>query len=291
MNVRFKKDVLMSRIALYLILIYMSVSVSFQSCSNSTEPNIETNDVTINDPTNDYRVDATVIKFGFFGCAFVTVNNDGSITDADVSINEVEFFHDFDGQYQDSTGSMKYEVGKKYELKVSHNGAEIAHGIAIMPSEPTILGLPDTSLHPAGEALKLSWEKPSSASSVQVLMIKDNIFELYETEFLEPGISSHTIPGEEFTLNGEYDLMVIAYHGFLPGVNEDSSKGYNISGAAGVFLASNFSPTVVLNVVDGVDLSINKTISENSDNRSSTFNNSVSRVLKSKNYYDILRIR
>ena len=84
--------------------------------------------------------------------------------------------------------------------------------------------------------------------------------------------------------------MVIAYHGYLAGVNEDSSKGYNISGAAGVFYASNFSASIVLNVVDGVDPSMKKTISENPDTQSSMYHNSVSRALKSKNYYDILRI-
>lgn len=276
-----KKDA-MSRFALYLFLIFMSVSVSFQSCGNSTEPEIETNVVSVNVPTNGYLVKANITQTGFFGCANVTVYKDGAITDATVKINQVEFFYQFSELYQDTLGLMEYEIGKKYELKVSHNGVEIANGIAIMPSEPIITGLPDTSNHSANQELTVSWKKPSSASSIQVIMITDFLIDSYESNHLEPNITSHIIPGERFASNGEFDLMVVAYHGFLPGVIEDSSEGYNINGAAGEFIASNVSEAVVLNVIDGAVPSVSNTMSDKSDK--------LSRLLKSKDYYEILKL-
>ncbi|MCH8929223.1 MAG: hypothetical protein IIB39_10990 [Candidatus Marinimicrobia bacterium] len=266
-----------------MFLIYISVSVSFQSCSNSTEPNLETNEVLVNVPTNNYLVKANISQLGFFGCANVTVYKDGAVTDAIVKINEVELFYQFNELYSDTTGSMIYKVGRKYELTVSHNGVEIANGTAIMPSEPTITGLPDTSDHPANQALTVSWKKPSSASSVLILLESNiNNDDDYESGYLNPTINSHTIPGSEFLLNGEYKLTVIAFHGFLPGTVEDSSKGYNISGSAGEFIASNVSPTVVLRVTDGVNKQVHKKIRDKSNN--------LSRLLKSKDQYEFLKL-
>ncbi|TFB11581.1 hypothetical protein E3V36_01070 [Candidatus Marinimicrobia bacterium MT.SAG.2] len=84
----------------------MSLSVSIQGCGDDdpTGPNDEENQVTVNDPKNDYNISATIFKTGFLGCTFIAVDNNGPVTDATVKINDMELTGQTFGVYWDSSG-------------------------------------------------------------------------------------------------------------------------------------------------------------------------------------------
>ena len=243
----------MKKIPLLLFALYLSLSVSIQGCGDDdpTGPNDEENQVTVNDPTNDYNISATILKTGFFGCTIIAVDNNGPVTDATVKINDMELTGQTFGVYWDSSGVVGYVAGNQYELTVSVGGNEIASGTAIMPSEPTITNLADSISHGANQPLTVEWKEPTNATSIQLVLARPFPSDSFTTVFLAISPTTYTIAGSLFSVDGSYQLTIAAYYGFNPGLNDNSTKGYNIKGAAGVFVAINSTGSTVITVGDG----------------------------------------
>lgn len=228
----------------------MSLSVSIQGCGDDdpTGPNDEENQVTVNDPTNDYNISATIFKLGFLGCTFIAVDNNGPVTDATVKINDMELTGQISSVYWDSSGVVGYVAGSQYELTISVGGNEIASGTAIMPSEPTITNLLDSISHDANQPLTVEWKEPTNATSIQLVLVRPFPSDSFATVFLAISPTTYTIPGSLFSVDGSYQLTIAAYYGFNPGLNNNFTKGYNIKGAAGAFVATNSTGSTVITV-------------------------------------------
>ncbi|MCH7887563.1 MAG: hypothetical protein IIA58_06340 [Candidatus Marinimicrobia bacterium] len=240
----------MKKMPLLLFALYMSLSISFQGCGDDepTGPDDEENQVTVNEPTNDYIVTALIFKSGFFGCTFIIVDKNGPVTDAIVKINGLKLTGQNGGLYFDSLSVVGYGLGNSYDLSVEIGGNEIASGTAIMPSQPTITNLADSVQHEVNQPITVEWDEPTNASSVQLTLSRPFPSEDFATEFLGITPTSYTLPGSLFAVDGNYSLTAAAYYGLNPGLNEDSTKGYNIKGAAGVFIAINSTEQTVITV-------------------------------------------
>lgn len=133
------------------------------------------------------------------------------------------------------------------EVRVGNN--LIATGNAIMPSVPTIENLEDSSSHSINTPLNINWKLTKNTTSVQVKVESPWPADGYESLFLSPEPSSFTIPGDVFSEIGEYSVSVEANFGIPSGIAAsaiDSSLGYNIEGAAGVFIAINVSEQLTI---------------------------------------------
>jgi len=246
------------KILTILFLCLMTIQFNITSCSTGTgdDNGGENGTTSVNDPTNNYQVVAEVISIGGFGgCSIGAVNlNDETVEDADFRINNVIFASE-SGFYADTLFQLTFLPGTNYTLNVSHLGQEIATGTAKMPSTPTVTNVNDISFHNLNQSMNVTWQSIQNASSIQVTIsgegydpiTQDYFYREFESEAISPNSTSFTIPDTFFTYPGEYTLGIIAYHGINPGFNIDFigesgySKGHNMNGAAGVFIAASLS--------------------------------------------------
>ncbi|MCH7732528.1 MAG: hypothetical protein IIB44_08455 [Candidatus Marinimicrobia bacterium] len=245
---------ILKKIAMIPLFLSMAISVQFTvpGCESPSDSDDDEDEITadIYTPTNDYYVKVQVIKFGLFGCAQATIEKDSQpIENADIEINDVQLTMDDFGNYSDTTGTLEYKEGTVYMLEVRVGNSLIAKGNAIMPSAPTIENLEDSSSHVINTPLNIDWKSTKNTTSVQVKVESPWPADDYESRFLSPEPSSFTIPGDVFSEIGGYSVSVEANFGIPSGITAgaiDSSLGYNIEGAAGVFIAVNVSEQLTI---------------------------------------------
>ena len=265
------------KILTFLALCLMTIQFNMTSCSSATDSEDPIGEAVVNDPTNDYQVVAQVISVGGLGgCSIGTVaQGEGIIENADFKINDVTLVHKYP-VYADTLFLLSFFPGSNYSLNVSHNGATIATGTAIMPSTPVISNASSFQNHDLNTSLTVKWQAVKNAHSVQ-LTINSEFYDPftqipvergYASPLLSPETTSHTIPDTLFNYPGEYTLGIIAYHGVNPGIDIDNLEdngyiqSYNMEGAAGAFLAVSLSSAEGETITVG-NPSLTKTVKRN----------------------------
>jgi hypothetical protein len=239
-------------LGIFMIFLAVTIQFTFPACEDKKSE--DSHEVTVNDPTNDYTVFVQIIGMGSSGCTMGSVEILGeNVDDAQVQINKQSLVYDEDSEiYTDDSGVIQYSPGSKYNLVVKHNGVEIASGYTIMPSIPTITNLESPVEHSLNQSLTVEWKAVDHASAIAVL-VSTSIYDTttweykeYDTGLMQPSLTSYTIPDTFFNIAGEYSLSIAAYYGVLPGMdmdNPDTTKGYNLEGAAGMFITTNGFPS------------------------------------------------
>jgi hypothetical protein len=271
-----------TRIFSIIFLALLSIQFNLNSCSDENGDSLTAPE---NKPTNDYEVVVEVVSFGgLAGCTTgsIALLNE-PVSDAEFLLNGVQLSNDpssiFSNLYTDTLGVINYQPGTSYKLEVSHNGNVIASGDAKMPSVPEVTNLEDMDTHNLNKSLEVKWKKVNNATSLEVYIdgyvydsaVGDSVHREYSTELLSPDKVSCVIPDTLFNTPGIYVMGVTAYYGVNPGnftvdINdtEGYTKGYNIKGAAGVFLAANvYPPTeegirIVVGQVNNLQKSMNR---------------------------------
>ena len=228
----------------------MSVLISIQGCEQyePNAPEIEYDEVTINEPTNDYIVFAEIRRSGSSGHTSVVVENNGPVTNAEVKINGLLHPGQNSNSYFDNIGVIGYGLTNTYELTVEVEGIEIARGTAVMPSQAPITNIAEFDRHETNQPLQVDWRKASNSTSIRIFIKRPDNSEEFVTEYLGIEPTTSTLDGSIFNLAGNYKFRTWTYHGYIPGLNEDPAKGYNIEGAAGSFIVINSTPEVLMQV-------------------------------------------
>ncbi len=243
----------LKKISLFMLMLSLAVTIqlTFPACEEDDD-NGDLHQVEVLDPTNDYEVIIQIMGIGSMGCSMGDVILNGStVTDADFKINSAEFIYDEDSEaYIDESNMIAYTAGTEYNLKIKHNGNTIAAGYAVMPSIPTVNNITSPHSHTLNTDLELEWVDVSNASSILVTIQYEDTatweYEIYQSGLISGEATSFTIPGSFFDSNGEYVLSIEAYYGIKEGLDMDaidSTKGYNIDGPAGVFMAVTVFPS------------------------------------------------
>tara|TARA_B100001964_G_C14172190_1_gene572026 strand:- start:207 stop:926 length:720 start_codon:yes stop_codon:yes gene_type:complete len=233
-------------------------SIQLSSCEDKDEENSSCNvDLSTNTPTNDYNVigQLALVKMfgGIMGCAIVEVTKDGvPITDAVVTINGEEVPNEDMGFVY--SAQLSLSPGSEWELEVSHNGSIIASGNTCIPTEPTISNLDSGDVHTKNTSLTVQWNSVDYATSIIVEMVDWNDGSEHSSGFLDPSITSYTIPDTVFNFSSTFydtiscNINVSAVSGVSPGVIDENDEeiGYNIEGASGVFMGVNQSSVEIL---------------------------------------------
>ena len=234
-----------------MLSLAVTIQLTFPACEEDDD-NGDLHQVEVLDPTNDYEVIIQIMGIGSMGCSMGDVILNGStVTDADFKINSAEFIYDEDSEaYIDESNMIAYTAGTEYNLKIKHNGNTIAAGYAVMPSIPTVNNITSPHSHTLNTDLELEWVDVSNASSILVTIQYEDTatweYEIYQSGLISGEATSFTIPGSFFDSNGEYVLSIEAYYGIKEGLDMDaidSTKGYNIDGPAGVFMAVTVFPS------------------------------------------------
>lgn len=243
----------LKKISLFILMLSLAVTIqlTFPACEEDDD-NGDLHQVEVLNPTNNYEVIVQIMGIGSMGCSMGDVMLNGStITDADFKINSVEFIYDEDIEaYMDESNMIAYTAGTEYNLSIKHNGNTIATGYAVMPSIPMVNNISSPYPHTLNTDLELEWVDVSNASSILVtVQYEDTVTwedEIYQSGLISGAATSFTIPGSFFDSNGEYLLAIEAYYGIKEGPIMDaidSTKGYNIDGPAGVFMAVTVFPS------------------------------------------------
>jgi hypothetical protein len=245
------------KIAIGCMLFFMAVSIPVYIPSCSRSPNSPQNG------EGRYNVSMIAVNMGgISGCGSgvsAVVKYDSAknntftqvIKDADVEINSVKLICDTNGgNYTISDSIVKIDSGTQYSLMVKRAGVVIATGSAIMPPEPTILSPANGSQHQTNTDLPVSWAAVNNATSVFLsIQYSDSLTPettIYSSLGLPPTDTTFTVPASVFSKLGIYSINMYATHGLPVGVQSpvkygfDSTKSYNISGAAGICGAANF---------------------------------------------------
>lgn len=243
---------MVKKVLIGVMLFFMAVTVPVivPSCGKSSPNGTDNPGPSINTPTNNYTVRMMVVYFGGLGgCVTGSVSRDSAgvqvpVMDAQVTLNGVAI--DTMGESYTKLGIVS-DPGTSYALKVTHGGAEIASGTAIMPVIP-VFTAPASQVHAKNTALAVTWNTVSFASTIGVEVaytdtvsgIEDST--VYSSPSLAGTETSVTVPASAFAGSGTYIVTISAINGLPAGLdleNLDTTKGYNITGAAGVFLAAN----------------------------------------------------
>ncbi len=247
------------KIMMFLFMLSLAVTIqfTFPACEDKKDDdseNIPDYTADVNEPTNDYTVIVQLMGFGSMGCGIGEVlDQNGIITDAEIKVNGLPFeFDDEMDAYSESSGNLSYNPGTSYTLEVNRGGEVIATGTARMPTVPTITEPALPYQHALNQPLTVKWQKVNYATSLAVMVSTDILdtsgydYIGYDSEILPPDLTEYTIPGDIFSTTGDYSLSIGAYHGTPPGISPasvDSSKGYNIEKAGGLFMAATGFPT------------------------------------------------
>jgi hypothetical protein len=243
------------KIAIGCMLFFMAVSIPvyIPSCSPGSPKNDE----------GRYNIAMIAVNMGgISGCGSgvsVIVKYDSAhnntftqeIMGADVEINSVKLTGDSgSGRYTISDSIIRIDSGTQYSLMVKRAGVVIATGSAIMPSKPTILSPVNGSQHQINTDLPVSWAAVNNATSIFLsIQYSDSLTPettLYSSLGLPPTDTIFTVPASVFSKLGIYSINMFATYGLPVGVQSpvkygfDSTKSYNISGAAGICGAANF---------------------------------------------------
>ncbi len=238
---------------LFVLMLSLAVTIqlTFPACEEDGD-NGDIHEIDILEPTNDYEVIVQILGIGSMGCSMGEVILNGSaVLDAEVKINSTELVYDEDVEtYMDESNTITYTAGTEYNLSIKHNGNTIATGYAVMPSIPTINNISSPHSHTLNTDLELEWNNVTNASSILVTVQHEDTVtwedEIYQSGLISGEATGFTIPGSFFDSNGEYVLTVEAYYGLAEGLDMDdidSTKGYNIDGPAGVFMAATVFPS------------------------------------------------
>ncbi|MCK5330666.1 MAG: hypothetical protein KAK01_04590 [Candidatus Marinimicrobia bacterium] len=249
----------LKKISLFILMLSLAVTIqlTFPACEENDDngdngDNGDLHQVGVLDPTNDYEVIVQIMGIGSMGCSMGDVILNGSaVEDADFKINSVEFVYDEDLEvYTDQSNLIAYTAGTEYNLIIKHSENTIATGYAIMPSIPTVNNITSPYSHNLNTDLELEWVDVTNASSILVtVQFEDTVTwedEIYHSGLISGEATSFTIPGSFFDSNGEYVLTIEAYYGIKEGLDMDaidSTKGYNIDGPAGIFMAVTVFPS------------------------------------------------
>ncbi|MGA2507094.1 MAG: hypothetical protein ABSF80_06440 [Chitinispirillaceae bacterium] len=249
---------MLKKITIGCMLFFMAVSIPVYIPSCSRSPNSPQN------AEGRYSVAMIAVNMGgISGCGSgvsAVVRYDSAhnntftqvIKDADVEINSVKLICDTNGgNYTISDSIISIDSGTQYSLTVKHAGVVIATGSAIMPSEPTILSPANGSQHQTNTDLPVSWAIVKNATSIFLsIHYSDSLTPdttIYSTTGLPPTDTTFTVPASVFYKLGIYYIHMFATYGLPVGIQSplnyyslDSTKSYNISGAAGMCVAANF---------------------------------------------------
>ncbi len=246
-------------------LILLLMAVQFQWSCNKDKTDTEILSTPVNEPQNDYMVVVEIISFsGLGGCASGFVEKaDQPITDAKLHINRVPLINDssamiFPNYYADTLNALSYNYFTRYQLTVEHQGKVVATGSTVMPSIPFIKNLNNPQTINVNDELVVKWEKVEQATALQIIVggriydpvLKDSVDREFDSGLIEPNRTSITIPDTLFRLPGTYVLGIVAFNGLNPGAlpqnlyDEQGNyhKGYNLEGAAGLFLSAMVYP-------------------------------------------------
>ena len=248
---------MLKKIAIGCMLFFMAVSIPVYIPIFSCSPNSPQND------EGRYNVTMIAVNMGgISGCGSgvsAVVRYDSAhnntftqvIKDADVEINSVKLIGDSSsGNYTISDSIIRIDSGTQYSLIVKRAGVVIATGSAIMPSEPTILSPVNGSQHQINTNLPVSWTTIKNATSVFLsIQYSDSLnpdTTIYSSTGLPPIDTTFTVPASVFSKLGIYRIGMFATYGLPVGILSpikygfDSTKSYNISGAAGMCVAAYF---------------------------------------------------
>ncbi len=248
------------RLFSFTILLLIAVQFQFYSCEEKNNDPILS--APVNEPENTYEVVVEIVSFGgISGCSAAFINKDNqAVADAEVRVNGVEFQNDttfISSFYADTLNRLSYTYFTSYKLEVKHDGKIIATGKAEMPSPPVIKNIRNPYRHSLNKPLTVKWQKVSKATSIQLVIgstiydpvTKDSVEKVFDSGLLSTTKTSLTIPDTMFSAPGEYILGITSFYGLNPGMEignlfdqEGYHKGYNLKGAAGIFLTADVYP-------------------------------------------------
>ena len=238
---------------LFILMFFTSASIQFSACEKSESENSDCDtEVMVNNPENEYRVNAQVFG-GIEGCGIVTVEKNGEIvTNAVVKLDGTELTYDETSGY---AAFLSNSYGDEIELEVTHEGSIVSSGKVCLPGFPGISNIDSGDVHQKNTDLTVNWSAVSSATAIDVTIDEDITYEQYSSGLLSPTTTSHTIPSSFFNLSSAWSdtaecvINVTAYYGISPEVNyedlDSTDLGYNINGSSGFFMGINGDETTI----------------------------------------------
>lgn len=275
MKIKFSKYL----IHLLMLTLLISIELSLPGCEDSKEDDV-THTVEVYTPTNNHKVVVQIFGVGSMSCAVAgVILDDAYVEDAGIKLNGYELTYtdssnitfsssipiEMELKYQYDGNQISFAAGTEYVLEATHQGNTIASGTAFMPSSPEITNIESPYNHSLNTALTIEWDEDEYTTLYQFTCqttIEDEDGNEIEKEFekiLSSAATSITIPDTFFSNPGEYLISITAIYGIDSTVDinqPDTTKGYNIEGPIGSFIATAVYPSdlfgdgFVINITD-----------------------------------------